>query len=138
LFWLRKIGTDRRSVADFHVWPDDRTLRRVGFPTTVAPILQNGFVESSHSRFRDECLNWEQLWTLTEARVVIEDYRREYNQRRPHSKLGYQSPAWFAAQLGPSPAPVGLRPPSAGDGQNQTINQHEPSPQTNSLGGSKR
>ena len=58
---------------------------------------QNGFVESFHGRFRDECLNREQLWTLTEARVVIEDYRREYNQRRPHSRLGYQSPVRFAA-----------------------------------------
>ena len=36
---------------------------------------QNGFVESFHGRFRDECLNREQLWTLTEARVVIEDFR---------------------------------------------------------------
>ena len=36
---------------------------------------QNGFVESFHGRFRDECLNREQLWTLTEARVVIGDYR---------------------------------------------------------------
>jgi putative transposase len=59
---------------------------------------QNGFVESFHGRFRDECLNREQLWTLTEARVVIEDYRREYNQFRPHSKLGYQSPACYAPQ----------------------------------------
>ena len=81
---------------------------------------QNGFVESFHGRFRDECLNREQLWTLTEARGVIEDYRCQYNQRRPHSKLGYLSPARFAAQLNPSPASVGLRPPSAGDGQNQT------------------
>jgi len=80
---------------------------------------QNGFVESFHGRFRDECLNREQLWTLTEARVVIGDYRCEYNQQRPHSRLGYLSPARFAAQLSPSPAPVGLRPPSAGDGQNQ-------------------
>jgi len=79
---------------------------------------QNGFVESFHGRFRDECLNREQLWTLTEARVVIEDFRREYNQRRPHSRLGYQSPARYAAQLCPSPASVGLRPPCAGDGQN--------------------
>jgi transposase InsO family protein len=80
---------------------------------------QNGFVESFHGRFRDECLNREQLWTLTEARVVIGDYRCKYNQHRPHSRLGYLSPARFAAQLSPSPAPVGLRPPSAGDGQNQ-------------------
>ena len=62
---------------------------------------QNGFVESFHGRFRDECLNREQLWTLTEARVVIEDFRCEYNERRPHGKLGYQSPARFAAQLSP-------------------------------------
>jgi len=80
---------------------------------------QNGFVESFHGRFRDECLNREQLWTLTEARVVIEDFRREYNDFRPHSRLGYASPAQFAAQRNPSPAPVGLRPPSAGDGQKQ-------------------
>ena len=38
---------------------------------------QNGFVESFHGRFRDECLNREQLHTLTEARVVIDDYRKD-------------------------------------------------------------
>ncbi len=80
---------------------------------------QNGFVESFHGRFRDECLNREQLWTLTEARVVVEDYRQEYNQRRPHSALGYVSPARYAAEICPSPAPVGLRPTSAGDGQTE-------------------
>ena len=69
--------------------------------------------------FRDECLNREQLSTLSEARVVIEDFRHRYNQFRPHSKLGYQSSADFAQQLTPSPAPVGLRPPCAGDGQTQ-------------------
>ena len=76
-------------------------------------------MESFHGRLRDECLNREQLWTLTEARVVIEDYRIEYNHRRPHSRLGYRSPVTYAATLLPSPAPVGLWPPSAGDGQNQ-------------------
>jgi putative transposase len=80
---------------------------------------QNGFVESFHGKFRDECLNREQLWTLTEARVVIGDYRGEYNQLRPHSKLGYLSPARFAGQPCPSLASVGLRPPFARDGQNQ-------------------
>jgi len=78
---------------------------------------QNGFVESFHGRFRDECLNREQLWTLTEARVVVGDYRRKYNQVRPHSRLGYESPAMFAARSCPSPAPFGLRPHCAGDGQ---------------------
>jgi len=80
---------------------------------------QNGFVESFHGRLRDECLNREQLWTLTEARVVMEDFRHEYNHFRPHSQLAYASPAQFAAERHPSPAPVGLRPPSAGDGQEQ-------------------
>ena len=48
---------------------------------------QNGFVESFHGRFRDECLNREQLWTLTEARVVIEDLPRINTTRmRPHSQ----------------------------------------------------
>ena len=84
---------------------------------------QNGFVESFHGRFRDECLNREQLWTLTEARVVIEDYRREYNQFRPHSKLNYQSTACYAATLtAPWPTPVALRAPYVGHGQTTTAN----------------
>jgi putative transposase len=85
---------------------------------------QNGFVESFHGRFRDECLNREVLWTLTEARVVVGDYRQKYNQVRPHSRLGYESPAMFAARNCPLPVPVGLRPPSTGNGQsnNENIN----------------
>jgi putative transposase len=83
---------------------------------------QNGFVESFHGRFRDECLNREQLWTLTEARVVVGDYREKYNQVRPHSRLGYESPAMFAARSSPAPAAVGLRPPGAGAGQRRKKN----------------
>ena len=45
---------------------------------------QNGCVESFHGRLRDECLNREQLWTLTEARVVVADYQQNYNHSRPH------------------------------------------------------
>ena len=62
-------------------------------PRYIEPgsLWQNGFVESFHGRFRDECLNREQLWTLTEARVVIENYRNRYNPKRPHSRLGYQA-----------------------------------------------
>ena len=78
---------------------------------------QNGFVESFHGRFRDACLNREQLWTLTEARVVVGDFRNKYNEIRPHSRLGYESPAAVAARIGPSLVPVGLRPPSTGEGQ---------------------
>ena len=99
---------------------------------------QNGFVESFHGRFRDECLNREQFWTLTEARVLIADYREDYNQRRPHSRLGYLSPIRFAAQLRPSPTPVGLRPPSVRDGQNQSTNVTSTQSQTNSRSGSEK
>ena len=53
---------------------------------------QNGYIESFHSRFRDECLNREWLLNLREARVVIEDWRQHYNTERSHSRLGYLSP----------------------------------------------
>jgi putative transposase len=55
------------------------------------------FIESFHDKFRDECLNREIFATLAEARVIIEMWRSEYNQRRPHSSLGYLSPDRFAA-----------------------------------------
>ena len=56
---------------------------------------KNGYIESFHSRFRDECLNREWLLNLREARVVIEDWRQHYNIERPHSRLGYLSPEEF-------------------------------------------
>ena len=56
---------------------------------------KNGYIESFHSRFRDECLNREWLLNLREARVVIEDWRQHYNTDRPHSRLGYLSPEEF-------------------------------------------
>lgn len=61
----------------------------------LASPWQNGYIESFHSRFRDECLNREMLLNLQEARVVIEDWRQEYNRIRPHSSLGYKSPEMF-------------------------------------------
>jgi transposase InsO family protein len=59
----------------------------------------NGYVESFNARFRDELLNGEIFFTLREAQVVIEKWRREYNEVRPHSSLGYRSPAPLAIQL---------------------------------------
>ena len=64
---------------------------------------QNGYIESFHSRFRDECLNREWLWKLCEARVVIEDWRQHYNTERPHSRLGYLSPEGFIENRNVSP-----------------------------------
>jgi len=64
---------------------------------------QNGYIESFHSRLRDECLNREWLLNLREARVVIEDWRQHYNEERPHSKLGYLSPERFLQMKKVSP-----------------------------------
>ena len=54
---------------------------------------ENGYIESFNGKLRDELLNREIFTTLTEARVLIEQWRREYNQVRPHSSLGYRPPA---------------------------------------------
>jgi putative transposase len=54
---------------------------------------ENGYIESFNGKLRDELLNREIFTTLEEARVLIEQWRREYNQIRPHSSLGYQPPA---------------------------------------------
>ena len=64
---------------------------------------QNGYVESFNSRLRDECLNGEQLYTLSEARVVITDWICLYNEERPHGGVGYLTPNQAAARhTGPS------------------------------------
>ena len=57
---------------------------------------QNAHVESFHNRLRDECLNREVLLSLSEAKVVIEEWRQFYNREHPHSRLGFQSPDDFA------------------------------------------
>ena len=53
---------------------------------------QNGLNESFNGKFRDECLNAEWFATRREAVVVVEEYRRSYNEVRPHSSLGYLTP----------------------------------------------
>ena len=59
---------------------------------------QNGFNESFNGKFRDECLSVEWFRNRREARVVIEQWRREYNTERPHSSLGNMPPAEYAQQ----------------------------------------
>ena len=54
---------------------------------------ENGYIESFNGRLRDEYLNGERFDTLLEAQVLIETWRNEYNQSRPHSSLSYRSPA---------------------------------------------
>ena len=59
---------------------------------------ENPYVESFNSRLRDELLAVEQFDTLLEAQVLIEDWRIEYNTKRPHSSLGWLAPAIYAAR----------------------------------------
>jgi putative transposase len=68
---------------------------------------ENGYCESFNSKLRDELLNGEIFYTLKEAKIVIETWRRHYNTIRPHSSLRYQPPApavlqWPASQLKPA------------------------------------
>jgi putative transposase len=58
---------------------------------------QNGVGESFNGKFRDECLSLEWFRSRAEAKVVIESWRRHFNEVRPHSSLGYLTPAAFAA-----------------------------------------
>ena len=54
---------------------------------------ENGYIESFNGKLRDELLNGEIFYTLWEAQVLVERWRKEYNQVRPHSALGYRPPA---------------------------------------------
>ena len=66
---------------------------------------QNGTNESFNGKFRDECLSMEWFRTRNEAKVVIEEWRRHYNEVRPHSSLGQQTPAAFNRSCGVAAKP---------------------------------
>ncbi len=72
---------------------------------------QNGFVESFNGRMRDELLNETLFFTIGQARSILARWVDDYNTERPHSSLGYATPAAFAAGLEQQPA--GLTPPVA-------------------------
>ena len=72
--WLGKVGTDTLYIEPGSPW-------------------ENGYCESFNGKMRDECLNGEIFYSLKEAQIVIEQWRVEYNTRRPHSALGYRPPA---------------------------------------------
>ena len=54
---------------------------------------ENGYCESFNGRFRDELLNGEIFYSLREAQIIIEEWRKHYNTKRPHSALSYRPPA---------------------------------------------
>ena len=71
-------------------------LNRLGVKTLfIVPgsPWENGYIESFNGKMRDELLSRENFTTLQEAKVLIEQWRMEYNQVRPHSALGYRPPA---------------------------------------------
>jgi putative transposase len=85
-------GPELTSKAMFH-WSQDEQVKldfiQPGKPT------QNAFVESFNGRFRDGCLNQHWFKSIEEARKIIEDWRQDYNEIRPHSALNYTPPARF-------------------------------------------
>jgi len=73
-----------------HKFVTDATIKTL-FIDPGSP-WQNGYCESFNSRFRDEFLNLETFTSTLEARVLSEQWRRDYNEQRPHGALGYQTP----------------------------------------------
>jgi putative transposase len=61
--------------------------------------IQNAFIESFNSRLRDEFLNETLFTSLGQAKMALEDWRRDYNNVRPHSGIGWKTPAEFAAEF---------------------------------------
>ena len=73
---------------------------------------QNGYAESFFSRLRDELLNCEEFENLAEAAWFSAEWRTDYNEQRPHSSLGYQTPAEYARRCAAStPASATPQPP---------------------------
>jgi putative transposase len=97
-------GTELTSLAMLR-WAADRRVRlhhiAPGKPT------QNAFIESFNGKFRDECLNEHSFESLAEAREIIETWRLDYNETRPHSSLGNRTPEEFVrALLNSLPSPL--------------------------------
>ena len=95
----------------FLAWCVERQIELVhiqpGKPT------QNARIESFHGRLREECLSVSWFQNLFDARRKIAAWRKEYNEERPHSSLGYQTPREFAARVGAAEADSALRAASS-------------------------
>ncbi len=83
---------------------------------------ENGYIESFNGKFRDEVLNRELFYSVKEAKVIVEDWRMEYNHHRPHSSLGYRTPAEFAVScIASAPPTAPLQQCTTGQGDNPLI-----------------
>ena len=117
LFILRGVPGHVRSDngPEFVAKAVQEWIATVGAKTAyIAPgsPWENGFIESFNARLRDELLDGELFYSLKEARIVIESWRRHYNTVRPHESLGYKPPApevfvpKIAARSEPQPRPA--------------------------------
>ena len=117
LFILRGVPGHIRSDngAEFIAKAVQEWITAVGAKTAyIAPgsPWENGFIESFNARLRDELLDGEIFYSLKEAKIVIESWRRHYNTVRPHGSLGYRPPAPEVSMLvmsmrtAPQPRPV--------------------------------
>ena len=123
LFILRGVPEHIRSDngPEFIATAVQDWITAVGAKTAyIAPgsPWENGYIESFNARLRDELLDGEIFYTLKEARIIVESWRRHYNTVRPHGSLGYKPPApevfipaFARAALQPQPAmPPALAP----------------------------
>ena len=80
----------------FHVcrWLDEADVKTLVLAKGIP--WENGYVESFNDRFRDELLNRELFFSVTEAQWVIDQWRKDYNEQRPHSALDNRTPKEFA------------------------------------------
>ena len=105
--------------------PAAHTAARFGAKTAYierGSPWENGYIENFNARLRDELLNGEIFYTLREAQIVIESWRRHYNAIRPHTSLEYKPPApeafvpvfaaWPAALRRPAPPTTLAQPPT--------------------------
>jgi len=100
--------------------------------------MENGYMESFNGKFRDECLNENWFVDLADARQKIEEWRCDYNQERPHSALGYLTPAEFAQRSAASPGCARMASPfeaapSSGESVLTGVALEKPNPEKVSL-----
>jgi transposase InsO family protein len=120
LFWVRGVPDYIRSDngPEFTARKVKKWLKAMQVKTLfIEPgsPWENGYIESFNSHFRDECLDLEIFVGMDELRYVAERWRMDYNHYRPHSSLGYQTPAAYAASCRAS-APARLGPSPSHDG----------------------
>lgn len=94
--WLKSDNGPEFIAHAVRAWLSERNAHT--FYIAPGCPWQNGFRESFHGRFRDEFLYGTLFASVAEARVLVEGFRREYNQERPHQSLGYLTPSEFKQQ----------------------------------------